>query len=91
MNHRHDFLRIYDNDWKDVFEFLQARKQSEEKIFLCMLENLMVYIPTAFKIAKAESDLINYVITRSKSEIDKLKGYSSPDRNLILQLKISMI
>ena len=56
-----------------------------------MLENLMVYIPTALKIAHAEDDLIRYVITRSKSELKNIKEYSRPERNLILQLKISMI
>ena len=29
MNHRHDFLRIYDSSWKEVFDFLKGRKQSE--------------------------------------------------------------
>ena len=56
-----------------------------------MLENLFVYIPTAFKIARAENDLIEYVLTRSKTELGKLEQKTKPDRNLILKLKIRMI
>ena len=91
MNHRHDFLRIYDTKWDEVYTFLQERKQAEEKIFLCMMENILVYIPTALKIARAEDDLIYYVLTRSKSELGKLEKYGKPERSLILKLKINMI
>ena len=91
MNHRHDFLRIYDTKWDEVYTFLQQRKQAEEKIFLCMMENILTYIPTALKIARAEDDLIYYVLTRSKSELGKLEKYTKPERSLILKLKINMI
>ena len=56
-----------------------------------MLENLFVYIPTAFKIARAENVLIEYVLTRTKTELGKLEQKTKPDRNLILKLKIRMI
>ena len=29
MNHRHDFLKIYDTKWDEVYTFLQERKQAE--------------------------------------------------------------
>lgn len=54
MNHRHDFLKIYDNKWSDVYDYLKSKGKGEEKIFTIMLENLMIYIPTALKIANAE-------------------------------------
>lgn len=84
-------LRIYESDWEGLYELLAKRGNSEEKIFLCMMENLMIEIPTALKIARAEDSLIDYVLLRSKQELDKLKAFTRPDRNLVLQLKISMI
>lgn len=27
MNHRHDFLKVYDYKWSDVFNFFQSRKK----------------------------------------------------------------
>lgn len=27
MNHRHDFLKVYDYKWSDVFNFFQGRKK----------------------------------------------------------------
>lgn len=56
-----------------------------------MLENLFVYIPTALKIARAEEDLVLYVIKRSRAELNKLKSFSKLERSLILQLKISLL
>jgi hypothetical protein len=53
MNHRQDFLKIYDTKWIDVFNHLKKRNKDEEKVFVILLENLMVNIPTAFKIANA--------------------------------------
>jgi exonuclease III len=49
MNHRQDFLKIYDTKWIDVFNHLKKRN----KVFVILLENLMINIPTAFKIANA--------------------------------------
>jgi len=65
MNHRHDFLKIYDNKWSDVYDYLKSKGKGEEKIFTIMLENLMIYIPTALKIANAEDELLRYVIKGS--------------------------
>lgn len=56
-----------------------------------MFENLMVYIPTALKIAKAEDNLIKYVLRGSCREVEKFENISQPDRSLIIQLKILMI
>ena len=53
MNHRQDFLKFYDTKWIEVFNHLKTRNKGEEKIFVVLLENLMIYIPTAFKIANA--------------------------------------
>lgn len=27
MNHKHDFLKIYDNDWKNLYEHLAKRNK----------------------------------------------------------------
>lgn len=60
-------------------------------MFLVVFENLMVYIPTALKIAKAEDSLIKYVLKGSSREVEKFENISQPDRSLIIQLKVLMI
>jgi hypothetical protein len=63
MNHRHDFLKIYDNNWEDVYEYhYKNKKELEAKVLVALLENLMVSIPTALKIANAEVWLLGYVL-----------------------------
>lgn len=91
MNHKHDFLKIYDNDWKNLYEHLVTRNKGEEKVFLVVFENLMIYIPTALKIAKAEESLIKYVLRGSSREVEKFESFSQPERSLIIQLKILVI
>lgn len=65
MNHRHDFLKIYDNNWSEVYKHLEKKKAGEERVFIVLLESLMIYIPTALKIAKAEDSLLRYVLKSS--------------------------
>lgn len=36
----------------------------------------MIFIPTAFKIAKVENSLLKYIISKSMSLLNKLKIYS---------------
>jgi hypothetical protein len=91
MNHRHDFLKIYDNDWEEVYQHLNKRKPVEAKVFVVLLENLMVSIPTALKIAKAEDSLLRYVLKSSSKELKKLQGRSKNERSLKLQLKVYLI
>jgi hypothetical protein len=51
-NHKQDFLNIYEKKWDAVFEYLADNKKNELKICVAYLENLAIFIPTAFKIAK---------------------------------------
>lgn len=36
MNHKHDFLKIYDNDWMKLYNYLKSKNKGEEKIFLIL-------------------------------------------------------
>lgn len=39
MNHRQDFLKIYDTKWVDVYDYLRKKPKarSEDKIFVILL------------------------------------------------------
>ncbi len=57
---------------------LQIARPKEQKIFLNYLQNLILIIPTALKIAHEQNNLIQYVIRKSSPVLDQIKDYSKP-------------
>lgn len=57
----------------------------------------MLFIPTAFKIAKVETTLLKYIISKSMSLLERLRkyaeaqGYSENQKLLAIQLKLQLM
>lgn len=52
----------------------------QDKKCMKYLQNLLLFIPTAFKIAKVESSLLKYVINKSMSLLLRLQKYSQDQK-----------
>lgn len=75
-NHKHDFLNIFEKRWDVVFKYLKDKnketKVCEDKACIAYLQNLTIFIPTVFKIAKVETSLLKFIISKSTSMLSRL-------------------
>ena len=60
-------------------------------MFLCFFENLLVHIPTALRVAKAELHFQKNIVIKSITLLKKLKQYTPPERYFKILFKLSMM
>jgi len=91
LNHKLDFLHIYDYDWNKVYEYLLKKHQKESNVFITYLQKLIILIPTALKIANVEESLLQYSIKHSITLHSQIRNYSKPEINLMLTIKLKLL
>ena len=89
MNHKQDFLNVYNLDWKQINS--QLEPLHENKTFLCFYSNLLIHIPTVFKFAKVDISFQKNLIGKSINILKKTKLYSPPKRYLQILVKLTMM
>lgn len=53
MNHKLDFLHIYNFDWSKVYDYLKENRRREISVLTNYLQRLIILIPTALRVAQA--------------------------------------
>ena len=91
MNHKLDFLHIYNFDWSRVYTYLKDNRRKEVSVLTNYLQRLIILIPTALRVAQAESSLVSYSIHQSIQLLAQIRQHGKAHQNMFVLLKLKLM